>query len=74
MDVENSETARCVAINILKKMEQMEFCMDVLATYIETMEDKMESIQQEFISFTDATEDLRDEVNDLADGLGVRTC
>ena len=47
MDVENAENARWVAVDILKKMEQLEFCMDVLATYIETMEDKMESIQQE---------------------------
>ena len=74
MDIENAENARWVAVDILKKMEQLEFCMDVLATYIETMEDKMESIQQEFISFTDAAEDLREEVNDLADGLGVTSC
>ena len=71
---ERMEYEKWVVTEILKKMEQLEFCINVVSSYVETLEDKMESIQQEFISFTDAAEELQDEIQKLSEGLGVVTC
>lgn len=71
---ENAETARWIALEILKKMEQLENCMDVAMGVMGVLEDRMESLEQEFVGFVDALEDLRSDVQDLPDALGVKTC
>lgn len=69
---ENAEIARWTTLEILKKMEQLENCMDVAMGVMAVLEDRMESLEQEFIGFVDAVEDLRSEVQDLPDTLGVK--
>lgn len=69
---ENAEIARWTTLEILKKMEQLENCMDVATGVMAVLEDRMESLEQEFIGFVDAVEDLRSEVQDLPDTLGVK--
>ena len=69
-----TEMARWTILEILKKMEQLENCLDVAMGVMAVLEDRMESLEQEFIGFTEAVEDLRDEVQDLPDALGVKTC
>ena len=71
---ENAEIARWTTLEILKKMEQLENCMDVAMGVMAVLEDRMESIEQEFVGFVDAVEDLRSDVLDLPDTLGVKTC
>ena len=71
---ENAEMTRWTVLEILKKMEQLENCMDVAMSVMGVLEDRMESLEQEFIGFTDAVEDLRGEVQDLPDTLGVKIC
>ena len=71
---ENAEMAKWSVLEILKKMEQLDNCLDVAMGVMGVLEDRMESLEQEFIGFVDAVEDLRGEVQDLPDALGVKTC
>ena len=70
----NMDTARWAVTEIRKKMESLETYMDMLSGVMGVLEDRLESVQQEFVGFTDAVEDLRYEVQDLPQTLGVTDC
>ncbi len=72
--MENADTVRWVAVEIQKKMESLETYMDMLTGVMGVLEERMESVQQEFVGFTDAVEELRDEILDLPETLGVMDC
>lgn len=72
--MDNTDTARWAVMEIRKKMESLETYMDMLSGVMGVLEDRMESVQQEFIGFADAVEDLRYEVQDLPETLGVTGC
>lgn len=72
--MENMDTTRWAVMEIQKKMESLETYMDMLSGVIGVLEDRMESVQQEFVGFADAVEDLRYDVQDLPETLGVRDC
>mgnify|MGYP006988860443 CR=1 FL=1 len=71
---ENAEIARWTVLEILKKMERLERCMSMAMGAMGTLQDRMAYLEQEFIGFVDAVEDLRSEVQDIPDILGVKTC
>lgn len=70
----NMDTARWAVTEIRKKMESLETYMDMLSGVMGVLEDRLESVQQEFVGFADAVEDLRYEVQDLPQTLGVTDC
>lgn len=72
--IDDVNAARWAVMEIRKKMESLETYMDILSGVMEVLEDRMESMQQEFIGFADAVEDLRYDIQDLPEALGVIDC